>query len=50
MKDFFITFLEEKIEQCKRICNYEAIEHYKYVLTAYKLYLEEIEEKDSLPF
>lgn len=44
MEDRFITFLEEKIELCRRIGNDEAEEHYRYVLTAYKLYLKNTKE------
>lgn len=39
-KDRFVVFLEERIKLCKRICNYEAQEHYEYVLTAYKLQMK----------
>lgn len=49
MEDRFVTFLEEKIELCRRIGNDEAEEHYRYVLTAYKLQLKKEEEQEFLP-
>lgn len=46
MEDRFVTFLEEKIELCRRIGNDEAEEHYRYVLTAYKLQMKKEKETD----